>query len=134
MHKLRNLAAVLPRQYQRACLAEAKTIYAAPHARAASRRFRQWIDTWRPVAPKAVLCLAQDSEELLAFFACPPADWRTVRTTNAIERSFREVRRRTRPMSCFQNNRSCDRIVYAVISHLNERGGSARPSESTQNT
>ena len=39
--------------------------------------------------------------------------------TNVIERAFREVRRRTRPMSSFSNLESCDRIVYGVISHLN---------------
>ena len=41
-----------------------------------------------------------------------------VRTTNAIERCFREARRRTRPMTCFYNNASCERIIYAVFSHL----------------
>ena len=35
-----------------------------------------------------------------------------LRTTNAIERCFREVRRRTRPMSAFCNDASCERIVY----------------------
>ncbi len=40
--------------------------------------------------------------------------------TNAIERAFREVRRRTRPMSCFNNDASCERIIYAVVSHLNK--------------
>jgi len=47
------------------------------------------------------------------------AHWTTVRTTNVIERAFREVRRRTRPMSSFSNPESCDRIAYGVISHLN---------------
>ncbi|MCX7793750.1 MAG: transposase, partial [Thermodesulfovibrionales bacterium] len=46
--------------------------------------------------------------------------WVKLRTTNVIERAFREVRRRTRPMSCFNNTASIERIVYAVISRLNE--------------
>lgn len=42
------------------------------------------------------------------------------RTTNAIERCFREVRRRTRPMICFNNNPPRrERIIYAVFNHLN---------------
>ena len=41
--------------------------------------------------------------------------------TNAIERAFREVRRRTRPMTCFTNDASCDRITYAVVHYLNEQ-------------
>ncbi len=36
-----------------------------------------------------------------------------------IERAFREDRRRTRPMSSFSNPESCERTLFAVISHLN---------------
>jgi len=99
-HKLRNVAAKLPRRYQKACLAEAKEIYQASSQRQAVARFRDWASRWQHVAPKAVHCIEEDLEELLNFMACPPAHWRKVRTTNAIERAFREVRRRTRPMSC----------------------------------
>ena len=58
-------------------------------------------------------------EELLTFLGCPQTHWRRIRTTNAVERAFREVRRRTRPMGCFQNSASVDRLIYGVISHLN---------------
>jgi transposase-like protein len=58
-------------------------------------------------------------DALLNFFAVPTAYWIKVRSTNVIERAFREVRRRTRPMSSFANRQSCDRIVFGVISHLN---------------
>ena len=119
-HKLRNVAAKLPRKHQAACLKEAKKIYQALTRREAVDCFRQWAVRWRAVAPKAVGCVEQDLEELLSFLDCPQAQWRKVRTTNAIERAFREVRRRTRPMSCFQNSASVDRIIYGVISHLNK--------------
>jgi putative transposase len=131
-HKLRNVAAKIPRRHQEACLSGAKRIYLAENARQAGMRFRMWAEEWRAVAPKAVACLEEDLESLLAFFACPKCDWRAVRTTNAIERTFREVRRRTRPMSCFQNNASCERIIYAVISHLNQRWGRRALPKTTQ--
>ncbi|MGH7405842.1 MAG: transposase, partial [Candidatus Methylomirabilales bacterium] len=134
VHKLRNVAAKLPRRLHATCLAEAKAIYAAASQRAAVQVFRRWAGRWRAEAPKAVACLAQDLEALLAFFACPPAHWRRVRTTNAIERAFREVRRRTRPMSCFTNAASCDRIIYAVIHHLNTRWERPSRREFTQNS
>ncbi|MBM4463419.1 MAG: hypothetical protein FJ012_11530, partial [Chloroflexi bacterium] len=60
-----------------------------------------------------------DLDELLNFLKCPRDHWRKIRTTNAIERAFREVRRRTRPMSCFQNPESVDRIIYGITNHLN---------------
>ena len=118
-HKMRNVAAKLPRKHQDACLAEAKTIYEAHTRREALLRFRQWAAHWRSIAPKAVRCIENDLDELLPFLDCPGAHWKKVRTTNAIERAFREVRRRTRPMSCFQNSASVERITFGVISHLN---------------
>jgi putative transposase len=118
-HKLRNVAALLPRKIQAACLRGAKRIYLADNATMAGQRFRAWKTEWHEQAPKAVACLERDLEELLVFYGCPQDDWRKTRTTNAIERCFREVRRRTRPMSCFTNTASCERIIYAVLHHLN---------------
>ena len=118
-HKMRNVAAKLPRKHQDACLAEGKTIYQAHTRREAVLRFRQWAAHWRSIAPNAVRCIEDDLDELLPFLDCPQAHWKKVRTTNAIERAFREVRRRTRPMSCFQNSDSVERIIFGVISHLN---------------
>ena len=118
-HKLRNGAAKLPRKIQESCLAGAKTIYQAPTRREARIRFRQWAEMWREQAPNAVRCIEDDIDELLPFLDCPTEHRRKVRTTNAIERAFREVRRRTRPISCFQNSASVDRIIFGVFSHLN---------------
>ena len=98
---------------------EAAAIYQADSRRAALRVYRAWAEKWREHRPRAVACLERDVEELLSFFTVPPAHWRKVRTTNVIERCFREVRRRTRPMSSFTNPASCDRIIFGVISHLN---------------
>lgn len=107
-----------------------------PHARhAAERALHRWVDAWRRTAPTAVATLLRDWEALLAFYAVPSIDWRRVRTTNAIERAFREIRRRTRPMTCFANLASCDRIIYAVIHALNlRRAGQPLSWEITQNT
>ncbi len=119
VHKLRNVANVLRKSQQEECLKGARAIYQATTRRQAVRAYWLWARRWRHEAPKAVACLERDLETLLSFLACPVAHHRKVRTTNAIERCFREVRRRTRPMSCFNNDASCERIIYAVFSHLN---------------
>lgn len=49
----------------------------------------------------------------------PRARWKQVRTTNVIKRCFVEVRRRTRPMVCFVNVQSVDRIIYAIFNRFN---------------
>jgi putative transposase len=119
-HKLRNVAARLPRRIQDECLKEAKLIYLSKTKREAVQCYRHWASRWRSSAPGAVTCLENDIDELLNFLECPREHWKKVRTTNAIERAFREVRRRIRLMSCFQNSASVDRIIFGVISHLNK--------------
>ena len=117
-HKMRNIADKLPRK-ESSCVVEAAAIYRASNKNQALTAFRQWRQAWQHRRPRAVACVQRDLEQLLSFFAVPAAHWKKVRTTNVIERAFREVRRRTRPMSSFSNLESCDRIVYGVISHLN---------------
>jgi transposase-like protein len=117
-HKLRNLENKL-KTSQGDCLEEAKLIYQAPNPTAAIRRFRQWKRRWQSRAPKAVACLEVDLEELLAFFDCPAAHWKRVRTTNVIERLFVEVRRRIRTMCAFTTRSSCERILYSVFERMN---------------
>lgn len=100
-------------------MAQAAGMYRARSKKQAQRAFRRWKQQWESRRPKAVACVERDLEPLLNFYDVPEDHWKKVRTTNVIERSFREVRRRTRPMSSFSNPASCDRIVFGVISHLN---------------
>ena len=75
---------------------------------------------WRSIYPNAVKCLETDIEDLLTFFHIKEDKlWSKIRTTNAIERAFREIRRRTRPIGVFTNRESVERIVFAVFHHLN---------------
>ena len=66
--------------------------------------------------PTMVKQLEKDLPHLLAFFSFPKHLWKQLRTTNIIERCFVEVRRRTRPMVCFVNVKSVDRIIYSILS------------------
>ncbi len=72
--------------------------------------------------PQVVCSLERDLPELLAFFQCPRALGRRLRTTKIIERCFVEVRRRTRPMVCFVNVQSVDRILYSIVHRFNLEG------------
>ncbi len=135
VHVLRNVAQRLRVRDRERCLQFARRIYQARSHAAAQTALGRWRRAWEASAPTAVACVLRDWEALLAFYQVPERDWRRVRTTNAIERAFREVRRRTRPMTCFTNPASCDRIIYAVTHHLNEQW-QRRPlwKESTQNS
>lgn len=123
-HKIRNVLNKVKAADQRAVKAGLHAVMNADTrvaARAAARRFA---DRWQDSYPKAVACLRNDLDELLACFRYKTlGERKAVRTTNAIERRFREVRRRTRPMGVFQDRTSMDRILFAVFSHENANQG-----------
>jgi putative transposase len=111
----------LAKRYQEACINEARGIYNASSKQEAILVFKEWKKNWQKIKPEAVECLERDLDELLSFYDCPKSHWIKIRTTNVIERSFREVRRRTRVFSCFSNKESCNRLIYAIVTHLNNK-------------
>ena len=123
-HKIRNVLDKVRKTDQAALKAALHAVMNAdnrPKARSAARRLA---DQWQEIYPKAVACLRNDLDELLSCWRYPTIEQRKkVRTTNAIERRFREVRRRTRPMGVFQDRTSMDRILFAVFTHENSNQG-----------
>ena len=97
----------------------AQAIYRAASRAQAEAAFRQFRTRWRQDYGPMVRRLERDLPELLAFFAFPRHLWRKLRTTSVIERCFVEVRRRTRPMVCFVNVASVDRIIYSIFQRFN---------------
>lgn len=131
-HKLRNVSDKLRKRDQEQCIKEARAIYSADKRSEAVKEYASWAKKWKHISPSAVKCLEKDIEELLNFYTCPKEMRKKLRTTNVIERAFREVRRRTRPMTCFNNSQSIERIVYAVLNHLNSQWGKKPLKEFTQ--
>jgi len=138
VHKLRNAAKYLRKSDEKQVLAEAKEIYKADTKRQAIHVFRRWKNRWYRKYPKAVNCIEKDLDELLNFLEIPIKEQyrklirKRIRTTNVIERAFREVRRRTRPMSCFTNEDSVNRIIYAILTRLNNKWKDKPLKEFTQ--
>jgi putative transposase len=91
-HKLQNVSGCVRKKDQPEVIAGARAIYQAPTRREAVAAFRQWRTRWRSPYPKAVACLEKDLQELLAHLDYPVRMRSKLRTTNAIERCFREVR------------------------------------------
>ena len=132
-HKIRNVLDKVRSADQPAIKADLHAIMNAPtlpKARSAARRFA---DRWETDYPSAVRCLRDDLDELLTCWRYKSLKQRKqVRTTNAIERRFREVRRRTRPMGVFSDRTSMDRILFALFNHENRNQGVSTPLPLTQ--
>ena len=119
VHKLRNLLGAVRRGDHPAVKADAQAIYRAASRPDAVAQAQAFARRWRDAYPQLVTRLLRDLPELLAFFQCPRSLWRKLRTTNVIERCFVEVRRRTRPMVCFVNVQSVERIIFSIFNRFN---------------
>lgn len=112
----------------------------AKNRQAATQAFWSFCQKYRKAYPGAVKSLESEIEDLLSFYQVKLSAkerqglnakevqkaqmvlWKKIRTTNLIERAFKEVKRRTRPMGVFGNRSSIERILYAVFFHYNSKG------------
>jgi putative transposase len=131
-HKSRNVLDKVKKADQPAVKKALNRISHASNQRQATQAYWRLASRWRKAYPRAVACLEKDLDELLHFFQIKrPEMWSRLRTTNLIERSFREVRRRTRPMGVMANAKSLQRIVFAVFYHLNQNWSQTTPNKFT---
>ena len=120
-HKSRNVLDKVKKTDQPAVKKALNRISHAANRREATQAYWRFSSRWKKTYPRAVACLSQDLDQLLSFFQIKNSElYSRLRTTNLIERAFREVRRRTRPMGVMAHTHSIQRIVFAVFHHLNE--------------
>jgi putative transposase len=115
VHKMRNILEHVRKRDYDEVKRGAQAIYRAEGRRQAEAAFRAFRQRWQRDYGPMVRRLERDLPELLSFFTFPRHLWKKLRTTNVIERCFVEVRRRNRPMVCFVNVRSVDRIIYSIF-------------------
>jgi putative transposase len=123
VHKMRNLVQAARKRDVAGITADAREIYNADGIRQARTAFEKFRRRWQASYPSLVHRLEKDLPDLLTFYQFSRSLWRKLRTTNVIERRFVEVRRRTRPMVCFVNIHSVDRIIFAIFNQFNQQWG-----------
>lgn len=120
-HKMQNVAGYLKKQDQSQVLAGLRDVYDAASRSAALKALARWGKRWEAQYPKAVRCVAKDLDLLLAVYTLPQAHRKMMRTSNGIERRFREVRRRTDTIGIFVDDASIERIVYGLVRYFNDK-------------
>ena len=134
-HKTRNVLDKVKRKDQAAVKRALNRISHAANRREATQAYWRLSARWKKAYPSAVACLKKDFDQLLSFYQIKNSElWSRLRTTNLIERAFREVRRRTRPMGVMANTQSLQRIVFAVFHHLNLNWSQSPLKKSTHNS
>jgi putative transposase len=121
-HKMENVLSYIPTSQQENVKPEFKAIFYQESREKADQEIAAFCEKYEQVYPTAVECLKRDLEACLTFYAFPQAHWKTIRTTNVIERLFGEVKKRSHKMAAaFRNEDSCLLMFYAVIRGLKFR-------------
>ncbi|TLY28971.1 MAG: IS256 family transposase [Ignavibacteria bacterium] len=120
VHKLWNIIGHTPWSLRGVVPAEARQIFYAPNEQEARTLFQAFKERWSKEAPKAVACIEGNINELLSFYKLPFRHWKLIRSTNVIERAFKEFRRRVKIMETFPTEESCQRIMFSLAKMLNE--------------
>lgn len=121
VHKLRNVGCYCSKKLAKECCQQASQIMRAKSPRQAANLFRQWKANWQYLAPRAVKCLENDFDKLIPVFEFDSSIHKIIRTTNVIERCFREVRRRLKVMGSFPDSKSCKRITVSLFEYFNHK-------------
>jgi putative transposase len=119
-HRMRNVRKAVNACDRTAVVAGLQDVYKAANLMAGKKALWRWCERWRLKYPGVVASVEEDSGGLLAFFACPELHRQYVRTSNPIERVFRELRRQQFGCGAFANRDACNRAVYRVFSWLND--------------
>lgn len=118
IHKQRNVMSAIPKREQQEVTAELKGIWNCEKKEDAAGNLAAFKAKYRKRYPEAVRSLCEDEEHLLTFYAFPHVMHRYIRSTNAIESLFSNVRQRTDQIDAFTTETSCLSIVWAVIQDI----------------
>jgi len=77
---------------------------------------------WGLKYPSARDCLLDGIEHCLTYYRYPYSHWRRLRTTNVVERSFREVKGRTKTIGRFHDEERALTMVYWRLKELKWNG------------
>jgi transposase-like protein len=115
VHKHRNLLAHAPERLHEEISADYNDmIYAATPEEIAARR-KAFIRKWRPKHRAIADSLEEAGERLFTFTRLPPSQWRSLRTTNAIERLHEEFKRRIKTQTVLPSADTAAMMFWALL-------------------
>jgi transposase-like protein len=118
VHKQRNVMNAIPHREEKEVIAELAGIWKQEKKEDAQLNLAAFKAKYLKRYPEAIRSLMEDEEHLLTFSAFPQVMHRYIRSTNAIESFFSNVRQRTDQIDAFTTETSCLTIVWAVMQDI----------------
>ncbi|MCY7334462.1 MAG: transposase [Pseudanabaena sp. CAN_BIN31] len=94
---------------------DAYQIYNADNVEQSQQLLQRFITKWEPLEPKAVQVFQRDLDLTFTFYQFHPSLHRHIRTTNHLERLFREFRTKSDEIGAFPYETSCLTVFFLVV-------------------
>ena len=124
IHLQRNVGKLVSKPNRGAFQQQVGEIFSQESLRQGRTTLTELLQQWQEREPQACLYLRKNVDKSLVFYSLATSTtWRThLKSTNMLERFFRELKRYEKSRQCrFANTRSCERFYYAFAKDYNDR-------------
>jgi putative transposase len=115
VHKHRNLLAHAPERLHEEISADYKDMIYADTAQKIEARRRAFLRKWRLKCPAVAVSLQEAGDKLFTFARFPKSQWKSIRTTNAIERLHEEFKRRIKTQTILPSAETAAMLFWALL-------------------
>ena len=114
-HKLENLLGAAPKHCHDELKRDYRDIVYADGLELAQKAYDRFCRKWSKLCKEVVVSLQEAGHSLLTFYRYPKSQWKSLRTTNQIERLNGEFRRRTKTQGSFSNEKAALVLLWALV-------------------
>jgi putative transposase len=120
LHFERNILAHVPASSMAEVGQEIKAIFKVRRKKTAEALAEEFLELYGKRFPKAVPVFEAGIEDALTYLSFPGSHHTRIRTTNMLERLFKEVKRRTRVVGVFPNEASARTLATEIALRSSE--------------
>lgn len=114
-HKLRNLQAKAPARWREELTEDYRRMIYAETTAAVQKARAAFTKKWRLRCPPVIASLEEAGDELFTFLRFPVAQWKALRTTNALERINEEFRRRVKTQGSLPSQDAVMLLLFGLL-------------------
>ena len=115
VHKLRNLIAHAPKKLTDEIVADDTDMIYAKDAKQVEKRRKAFLRKWRDKCEAVATSLEEAGDRLFTFARLPVEQWKSARTTNAIERLHLEFKRRIKTQTVLPSAETAAMLFWALL-------------------
>ena len=120
VHFERNVLAHVPQSERKVVAEDLREVFAVKRRSTAASLAQAFVERYQGRFEKAVQVFARGIEEALTYLDFPSSHQKHIKSTNVLERLFREVKRRTRVVGVFPSEKSLANLATAVMLRASE--------------